>query len=253
MKALERHKFILDLLKKEGFVKVIDLADMIKTSTITIRKDLLLLEKKRMLYRSHGGASFENPYVGERKIDEKTLQFVKEKEKIAKEAKKLVTENNTIFLSSGSSILSLAKELLDFNRLTVVTNSIYISEILINTPNMEIVQLGGIIRKTSGAVIGHETERMIKSFSCSKLFMSVGGIDLDTGITNTSMMEVELNKSMLKICQHKIILADSSKFGKKGLGKICDFSDIDVLITDKSAPANILRALQNKGVEVIVV
>ena len=91
------------------------------------------------------------------------------------------------------------------------------------------------------------------SFSCSKLFLGVDGIDLEFGLTTTNVMEAHLNRQMINISQKAIVLADSSKFGKRGFGRICGFEDIDQIITDKGISEHTLNSLQGMGVKVTIV
>jgi len=94
--------------------------------------------------------------------------------------------------------------------------------------NIDIIQLGGFVRNSSVSVVGNYAEKMLENFSCSKLFMGVDGIDLDYGLTTTNMMEANLNQVMIQAAQKVYVLADSSKFGRRGFGKICD---LDAVIT----------------------
>jgi DeoR family transcriptional regulator of aga operon len=94
---------------------------------------------------------------------------------------------------------------------------------------------------------------MLNSFSCSKLFLGTDGIDLEFGLTTTSLQEAHLNQKMMKAAQKTIVLADSSKFGKRGFGKICSLEEVDQIITDKEAHPHFVKALEEKGIEVMLV
>ena len=124
---------------------------------------------------------------------------------------------------------------------------------LMDSPEVETVQLGGVVRKSSSSVVGHYAEEMMDNFACSKLFLSVDGISLDYGLTTSNMMEAHLNARMIMSVQRTIVLADSSKFGKKGFGKICDLEDIHTIITDKGVSDHYVQKIEEKGIEVILV
>lgn len=253
MTIAERHKYILDELSKNGFVSVAELSKDLDVTMVTIRKDLKILEDKGLLYRSHGSATPVSPYVNDRSVNEKKLVRVEEKTKIALAAKDLVDEDDAIIIGSGTTVVALAQAIAKNQKLTVLTAAMNVTLALIDAPEVEIVQLGGVVRKSSSSVVGHYAEEMLKQFACSKLFLSVDGISLDYGLTTSHMMEAHLNAQMMKAVQKTIVLADSSKFGKKGFGKICNLEDIDMIITDAGIPELFREKLEEMGIEVRVV
>lgn len=253
MTIAERHKYILDQLNKAGFVSVADLSDSLEVTKVTIRKDLKLLEDKGLLFRSHGSATLVSPYVNDKPVDEKELFYVEEKKLIAKAAAKLLNDQDAIIIGSGTTVGAFAQAIPKNSSLTVLTSAMNVTMALLNSRDIEIVQLGGVVRKSSSSVVGHYAEEMMESFACSKLFLSVDGISLEHGFTTSHMMEAHLNAKMIKSVQKTIVLADSSKFGKKGFGKICDLEDVDQIITNKNLPEKFLKALEEKGLEITLV
>ncbi len=249
----ERHKYILDLLNREGFVKVVDLTKALNVTPVTIRKDLKMLEEKGLLYRTHGSASPINPHSVDRHVSEKEKLSISEKYRIAVEAAKLIELDDTIIINSGSTICMFAEQITPIERLTVVTPSIRATMIMSELENVNIIQLGGIFRKNSISVIGNYTSLFLKEITCSKLFLGVDGIDPDFGITTSNIEEAELNKAMMHACLKTIILADSSKFGKKGFGKICNIDKIDTIITDTGIPDSMIKKIEDIGIELICV
>ena len=235
----ERHKYILESLAKNGFIKVNEIAKELEVTPVTIRKDLKHLEEKKLLYRTHGSASPVNPLTSD--ID------VHEKEKLRKE------ENDSIIIASGSTVHTFAEHITPINHLTVVTASLKTSLLLNTINNIEVIQLGGIVRKNSFSVIGDYTSLFFEQITCSKLFLGVDGIDLEYGITNSNIEEAVLNKKMIEASLRTIILADSSKFGRRGFGKICSLDCIDVIITDSGISQSMAQAIEEMGIELIVV
>lgn len=249
----ERHRAILDILQLQGSVSVSDLAERLDVSEVTIRKDLSALEKQNKLYRTHGRAIPISPYIGDRHINEKEKQAVLEKRAIGMRAAKMVNEHDSILMASGTSILYAAKELIYKKNITVITASVSASSMLSQNKDIDVVQLGGIVRESSVSVVGSFAEDMLKYFNCSSLFMGADGVDLDFGVTTTNMMEANLNRMMMNTSQQTVLLVDSSKFGKKGFSKICDIGEIDRIITDENIPKMYLENLQELGIEVTVV
>lgn len=250
---MKRHQIILDILNKEKYLEVLDLCKLLDVSAVTIRKDLKLLEEKGLLFRTHGGASLENPYINEKAVNEKEKISVEEKNGIAQAAAKLIDENDSIMIASGTTVQALAKFIVPKNKLTAITSSLYVVLHLINHKNIEILQLGGYVRHSSASVIGSYTTQILDNVSCSKLFLGVDGIDLDYGLSTTSLEEAQLNKKMLTSAQKTIVLADSSKFGKKSFAKICGISEIDQIITDPGISPSLVKKMKEKGILVDIV
>ena len=250
---MKRHQIILDLLNKEKYIEVLELCKLLNVSAVTIRKDLKLLEEKGLLFRTHGGASLENPYINEKAVNEKEKISVEEKNGIAQTAANLIDENDSIMIASGTTVQALAKFIKPKNKLTVITSSLYVVLHLINHKNIEILQLGGYVRHSSASVIGNYATQILENISCSKLFLGVDGIDLDYGLSTTSLEEAQLNKKMLASTQKTIVLADSSKFGKRSFAKICGIGEVNQIITDSGVSTAIVRKLEEKGIQVNII
>jgi len=249
----ERHQFIIDKLKKKGTVNVIDLCNELNVSSVTIRKDLKLLEDKDLLFRTHGGGTLSNPYTVDRPVIEKVMIKAGEKLSIGQKAAQLVEPNDCILIASGTTVVSLAKCIQPSGTLTVTTSALNVAMELLHHPNVEVIQLAGIIRKSSSSVTGMYAEKILEEFSCSKLFLGVDGIDVEFGLTTTNMMEAQLNKKMITASQKTIVLADSSKFGKRGFGRICGLEDIEQVITDANISEHMVETLKGMGIEVTIV
>ncbi|MCD2424272.1 DeoR/GlpR family DNA-binding transcription regulator [Niabella pedocola] len=249
---VERHQHILDSLKKKGMVQVLDLCQELDVSSVTIRKDLQFLEDKNQLFRTHGGATLSNPYIGDRPVVEKVRMQSTEKEKIGQYAAGLIEPNDCILIASGTTVFYFAKYIQPKGNVTVITAALNVAMEIAHHPGIEVIQLGGIMRKTSSSVTGIYAEKILEDFSCSKLFLGVDGIDMEFGLTTTNMMEAQLNRKMIAASRKTIVLADSSKFGKRGFGKICGLEDIEQIITDSNISPHIVDELRAGGIEVTV-
>ncbi len=253
MNIAQRHKIILNELEKEGYVKVTELSERLEVSAVTIRKDLKELENKKMLFRSHGSVSLFSSLISDRHIDEKEKIMVDEKLRIADAANQILERNDRIIIASGTTVLAFANRINFTEPLTVITSSVKVSLSLCYRQNIEVIQLGGSIRKSAASVIGPEAENFLNDLACNKLFIGIDGLDLDFGITNSNIGEAHLNQVMMRAAQKVIVLADSSKFGKRGFGKICNLNQVHQIITDTNAPANVVQILREKGIEVTLV
>lgn len=248
----ERHKIILERLNREGFVKVVEIAKELDVTTVTIRKDLKLLEEKGLLYKTHGSASPINPHMADRHVAEKEKIHVEEKERIGIAAAGLIEPNDTIIVNSGSTILAFVEKIRPEGALTLVTPCVKVTLSICDMENVNIFQLGGMFHKRSLSVIGSHAQHLLENVSCSKLFLGVDGIDIDWGVTTSNVEEAELNRDMMKAASKTIVLCDSSKFGKRGFGKICGVDSIDVVITDAGISSVMKKELEEQGVRVII-
>lgn len=248
----ERHKHILDCLARDGYVRVAEMAKELDVTTVTIRKDLKYLEEKKLLYRTHGSASPVNPQTQEVEVREKEKIHIDEKRRIAMAAAQLIEPDDSIIIASGSTVQMLGDFIQPQGHLTVVTSSLKTAVQLNSMDRVDVIQLGGNVRKNSLSVVGVYSSQFFEQITCSKLFLGVDGIDLDYGITNSNIEEALLNIKMIEASQRTIIMADSSKFGRRGFGRICNLDRIDVIITDSGITASVARAIEDAGIELII-
>lgn len=249
----ERHKYILESLKKNGFIKVSEIAIELDVTPVTIRKDFKYLEQKKLLYRTHGSASPINPYTSDIDLQEKEKMRTDEKMRIALAASKLIEPNDTVIMAAGSTVHTFAQALDPDSMLTVVSSSLKTSLMLNNKNNIDVIQLGGFVRKNSFSVVGDYAFKIFNDITCSKLFLGVDGIDMDFGVTHSNIEEAMLNRRMMEAAHRTIILADSSKFGRRGFGKVCNLDQIDVIITDSGITQKTIMEVEERGVELIIV
>lgn len=253
LNIIDRHKLILNKLELNGYVNVNELSLEFGVSVVTIRKDLKLLEERKLLFRSHGRAIPVDPYITEHHVNIKEKIHAEEKVRIAIEAASNLEPNDSIILASGTSVIEFAKHIKQIEGLTVLTASLDTALILSENPNIDVIQLGGTVRRSSSSVVGPIGEKMLAELTFTKLFLGVDGIDLEYGLTTTNIMEASLNKQMINAAQKIIVLADSSKFGRKGFGRICGIEDVDQIITDSGIDANTKNKLIELGIDVTIV
>ena len=248
----ERHALIMDMLIQQNSILVTDLSERLQVSSVTIRKDLTELERAKKLYRSHGRAILINPYINNRNVNVKEKLCIDEKRIIGKVAASMITHDDSILIASGTTVHALARSIEADHKLTVITASLQVSELLSGQENIDIIQLGGMLRHSSLSVVGNYAESILSNFFCSKLFLGVDGIDLDFGITTTDMREANLNQEMMSKAQKTIVLADSSKFGRRGFSKIADMDEIDLIITDTNVQPTVAKRIEEMGIDLII-
>ena len=248
----ERHQLILQHLKEHSRVNIQELSDLLEVSGVTIRKDLKVLEDKSLLFRTRGGGSLANPYAFEKPVDEKALINAEEKQRIAKAALPLIELHDSIIIGSGTTVFELARCLYPTKPLTVITPAVKVAHELSGRIHVEVLQLGGLIRPNSYSVVGSQAERMLENLSCGILFIGVDGIDFDFGLSISNLIETSLNQKMIETAQSIAVMADGSKIGKRGIGKIGDLDQIQYFITDSGVSSEAIKTLEDRGIKVIV-
>jgi len=248
----QRHNIIMETLMKHGSAQVADLVALLNVSSVTVRKDLTELEKRDRLYRSHGRAVLINPYINNRSVNEKEKLATDEKHAIGRAAAALITRDDSIVIASGTTMHALARCIVPVHKLTVVTASLPVSQMLAQNENIDIIQLGGMLRHSSLSVVGEYSELILQQCSFSKLYLGVDGIDFEYGITTTDMREATLNHKMMVAAHKTIVLADSSKFGRRGFAKIGDMDTVDTIITDAGITPGDAARIEDLGIELII-
>lgn len=254
LSVAERHKYILDHLNKYGFVRITDVANELGVTKVTIRKDVKILEAKGLLYKVHGSARSANPHVADTDVHVKGNVNREEKERIARKAVELLNDNDSIIMASGSTIYAFAEAIKrEFrSHLNVVTTFLKTSVLLNDVEEINVVQLGGCVHKKSLSAIGGYAEAALSDFSCSKLFFGVDGIDLEHGITTSTIEEAKLTQVMMRSASKIIILADSSKFWQRGFGRICSLEEVDVIVTDSRISEQAVAMAEEAGVDLVI-
>jgi DeoR family transcriptional regulator of aga operon len=251
----QRRVEISRMLKDKGSVQVPSLSEMFKVSTVTIRKDLRFLEKRGLATRSYGGAMLKDNALIETEVtvDDKQILHAEEKCSIGAVAANLVENGDSIILDSGSTTLQIASQLENKVNVTIVTNGLNIVNELAHHEQLNVMLLGGTLRRKSQSFFGSLAENTLKELHVDKLFLGVDGFHMERGITTHFEAEALLNKLMCKVASEVIVVTDSSKFGHVCLHKILEPSGVRKIVTDQNIPKDYHEGLQRLGIEVIIV
>lgn len=252
MSTVERREAIVRLVRDQGLVRVEDLAERFKVSSVTIRNDLNYLDNKGLLLRSHGGAMALDEAVKEMPFADKGSVNITQKAAIGAAAAELVNDGESIILDSGTTTQHLARHLAHNHNLVVMTNGLNVANELVRADGIEIMMTGGTLRAKSHSFFGSQAEDALRQYRFDKLFLGADGFDLVAGLTTHFDREASLNRVMCDIASEIILLVDSSKFGRKGYHFIRSFAAFHTLVTDKGIPADYMAGLQRQGVRVIV-
>ncbi len=249
-----RRERIVALLREQNSVQIPELAHQLGVSTQTVRKDLNFLDSKGVCTRSPGGALLRIGALSptEEAIDVRRRHFSEEKARIGKAAAALLSDGESILLDSGTTTLQVARHLHAAQPLVVVTNDVGIMNELAAREAVQLVFLGGTLRRRNLSFYGTQTERALEGLHVDKLFLAADGFDTQKGITTHYEPEALLNRLMCKAAREIIVVADSSKFGRVCLHKILETRGIGRLVTDEGIDDATRGELTRCGVEVIV-
>ena len=245
MLPAERRNGIVEVLKTDGKILVEEIADKLGVSPMTIRRDLQQLEKEEVLTRTHGGAIMGGKLTQEIPYNQKKEENTKAKEKIAEQAITLVKDGFTIILDAGTTNMSIAQKLIKFSNLKVLTNDLLIAFYL-SQQGIEVYCSGGKIQKSTGACIGSTAQNFFSEVYADIAFIGASAVDIKTGVSTPNLDKSELKKKMFAAGEKKILVADSSKFGKKSFAKVMDLKDLDLIITDSSLSHEIIEKITSQ-------
>ncbi|WP_245249321.1 DeoR/GlpR family DNA-binding transcription regulator [Vagococcus allomyrinae] len=228
--ADNRQEQILTILKEKKSVRILDLSKQLRVSRETVRKDIVEMEEQGLLKKTYGGAVLDEANI-ETDYERRRAENEREKSKIAERAYQFIEPGDTIYLDYGTSSYALAKKLKNFENLTVVTNSIPIVNVLIHSSGINLIILGGNVRKNEDSLFGTFGLTNAKEIFVDLGFFGCAGVDVNSGVTNYHMGEIEISKVMLHHSKTVILLADETKLGKSALYKTSNLDDLDIIIT----------------------
>ncbi|TNE67566.1 MAG: DeoR family transcriptional regulator [Alphaproteobacteria bacterium] len=248
-----RRERIIDMLRRQGSVQVLTLSDIFAVSTQTIRKDLEFLAKRGIATRSYGGALLNDDHgpKSEAALELKQQRHTDAKGKIGKLAASYIAPGDSVILDSGTTTFQIAANIEDDMEIVAVTNDFGIMSELTRCEKLQLIMLGGSLRRKNMAFYGAQAEYAMKNLLIDKLFLGVDGFDMEKGITTHYEPEASLNRMMCQAASEVIVVTDSSKFGRVCLHKIVEPVAITRLITDSNIPADVARRLRGLGVDVV--
>ncbi len=257
MLRVARQAKILQLVEERGFVENEALATLLDVTPTTIRRDLRDLSEQKLVRLEHGGA-FSTSLLGspvEPLYETKAYLNLEPKRLIGAAAAGLVCEGDSIFLDSGTTSAQIAHHLKHrpWKSLTVITCDLMVARELCTAPQITVIMLGGVLRKSYYSAFGPYTEYFLKNLKADKFFLGVDAADKDNGIFNFVMEEVPIKQLMIQDSDEVIMVCDSTKFGKKALYKVCAWDDIDRIITDDGADQEYLDCFREKSISVTAV
>lgn len=254
----ERLNAVLETLAARSRIDVEDLAEELDVSPATVRRDLDHLAQQQLLTRTRGGA-VAHAVAYALPLRYKSVRHPSEKQEIARIAADMVSRGMVVGLNGGTTTTEVARALathLDLNEaggeaITVVTNALNIANELTVRRHVKIVVTGGIARSQSYELIGPLATRLLGELSLDIAFLGVDGIDPDLGATAHNEGEAAINQLLAEHAGQVVVVADSSKLGGRAFARICPIERVDALVTDRSAPDEVVQRFEERGVRVL--
>jgi DeoR family transcriptional regulator, fructose operon transcriptional repressor len=252
MKSAVRRSQILQDLAEVGSVTVVDLAERFAVSPMTIRRDLLELERLGLARRVHGGAvagrgrSYEPPYMV------RTTENSEIKKNIGALTAGLIAEGDSVAIDTGSTCLEVARNLQGRRNLTVITPGLRIAGLLVDEPDIRLIVAGGIARPGEASLIGELARHAFSELSVDRLILAVGGIDAAFGLSEYNWDDVLVKQAMIRSAKEVILVADSRKFDQIAFARIAGLEAVAMLVTDEEPSGQLQAALKAAGVKVVV-
>ena len=251
MLAIERRNAILEKLQAERRVVVSELSIPFDVSEETIRRDLEKLENEGYAIKSYGGAVLNENANLDLPFNIRKNKNVIGKQKIAELLSDIIHDGDYLFLDASSTAVAIAKAIKHKKDITIITNSLEIAIELLEVPDCKVISTGGEIVSTAFGLVGHVTDKTIRSYYVDKAIVSSKGFELEKGFTDSDERHANNKRSMLESAKMKILAIDSSKFDRVAFAKIGDLRDITMIVTDEKPAEEWLKKMEEYQVECI--
>ncbi|OOF42297.1 MULTISPECIES: DeoR/GlpR family DNA-binding transcription regulator [Rodentibacter] len=248
----ERQKLLLNLISQKGMVSIIQLAESLNVSHMTIRRDIQKLEEMGKVVSISGGVKMQEHLSFEPTHQDKSLLFRAQKEQIGKFATQQIPTNTTIYLDAGTTTLEIAYRLIERNDLLVVTNDFSIAHFLMTNGQCELIHIGGSVNKLNHSSVGELAGQFLRQLSIDIAFVSTSSWTLK-GLTTPDENKLPVKKALLDASNQRILVSDSSKYGKVATFHICPLTRFDCIICDKNLVESVQHAIKELNVELITV
>lgn len=250
----ERRRQLLQLLEERQQLTVREISQALNVSEVTIRQDLIALEKEGSLQRTWGGAVLPVPGRKEGTFASRLEIQRIEKQAIAAAAVELIEDGDTLLLDASTTAFAIAQRIKDLKKdLYIITNGLYTALELAGNPSLTVISLGGIVRGDTGSLVGTLGEQMLGRLYAGKGFFSARGLTLQQGLTESNIQEAQLKALMIQHTQQVIAVVDSAKLGQTSFSTFCPFERIDHLITTGSDAPERSRPFVENGLNITFV
>jgi DeoR/GlpR family transcriptional regulator of sugar metabolism len=238
-------------LVRAGTTHVEELAEALGVSSSTVRRDLGRLTRSGQVTRTYGGAISPDTF-NERSVRESARLRRPAKAAIAAQAAPLVTDGSTVFIDAGTTCSALAGLLFERHDLTVVTRGLEVASQLASSPDVDVIILGGQLRRLSHGLVGPLTELALQRLSFEVAFLGADAVNPSRGIGEPTLEETSVKEQVAANSKRVIVLADSSKLRGAGPPAWAHLPEGWCLITDSEVEQSVARGFASRGIDLII-
>lgn len=228
------------------------LCAVFNVSANTMRRDINELAEKGVIKKVYGGVVIDREGSPNQMPLSIQIPFSKERDAIAQKAASLVNDNDIILIGSGTTTYNMIRHLKTKKNITVVTNNILVIMEALSYNNFRLVVVGGDVYRDTNSIVSLEAINSLEKLNVHKVFLGINGLAINSGFTNSSSIEAEIKKMMVKVSSQTIILADHTKFGVVSLYTFLDFGKVDILITDQQPQQQYIDCFNQNKIQLIV-
>ncbi len=250
-KKAGRKTRLLEMLGEKGTVTLEEISGQLGISLSTTRRDIEDLIRDGLVRRKAGKVQMVAPPGEEMPYLLRASIGLDEKKRIARAALDLVKSGETIFLAGGSTVLELAQLLPGQRRLTVITHSLRVANLLVDKPGIDLIILGGAVLPDEQTMHSHLTEWAAQQFRANQMFYGVQAISLKHGLTLSRVAEVNTDRAIARMVERIVLLADHTKFEKVAAVSVMPVSDVHIVVTGRELDPAIVSGLEAARVQVI--
>lgn len=248
MIPIERQQKILQFINNNGVASIHFLAETLKVSHMTIRRDIQKLEEEGKVSLVSGGVQAIERLAVELPHNDKSALFQEEKSAIGALAAQLIPTNSSVYLDAGTTTLEIANQIADRKDLLVITNDFVIAHYLSNSSECDLIHIGGSVCKENLSTAGSLAAEFLKNLSIDIAFISTSSWNLK-GLTTPNENKIAVKKAILQSSKQNILVTDSSKYGKVATFFVCSLTVFDQIICDKGLFENVQEALNGLDVK----
>ena len=245
----DRQGQLLEQLRRHRSATIAALAKALDVSTETVRRDVRWLAAKGLVAKSHGSVAWPDRRE-DRPLQRRLLANMPAKQVVAAAVAKEIADGESLLIDTGSTNIYVAEALQGHRNLTAITNSAPIAQRLSQGQGSKVLLAGGEVRADDSAAFGPSTLAFLEQFQADTAVISASAINAETGVMDNHLCEAEVCQALIRRAHRVILAADHTKFSAQGLVVACKFDDIDLLITDATPPAELMKRLEAADVEV---
>ncbi len=250
LKIDSRRNRILEILRRDGQVRVSSLSEALGVTLVTIRSDLSALEQDGYLARTPGGAIQTTKNYYNMEFQRRKSERSERKKAIAFAAANLAQDGNTLFINSGTTTYFTAVELKRHKNLNVVTNSVSVAMELSDVPTFRILLLGGECNAQYSFTYGDNAKEQLARYSADWAILSIDGVCPEAGLTTYHAEEAMIDRMMMERAKKTMVVADSSKLGRESFSKVSGLDGVDCWVTDRAVDLALAERMRERGVEI---